>query len=519
MRDILIGIDAGTSVIKSVAFDLKGRQIAAAAVPNSYETVGRTGAVQDMARTWADTARTLSELASKVENLGARVAAIAVTGQGDGTWLIDKAGDPVGKGWLWLDARAGDTVSRLRLEGGDAERFSHTGSGLAACQQGSQIRWMLDEAPEMLEGAVTGFHCKDWLYFKLTGIRATDPSEACFTFGDFRKRAYSQTVIDILGLQGQDHLLPEIVDGAVTHHGLSESAAALTGLVAGTPVVLGYVDVVCTSLGAGLYDPGTDTGCSIIGSTGMHMRLATSPDDVRLNDDLTGYTMCMPIPGVYAQMQSNMAATLNIDWILSVAGGLLKGMGVEKTKAELLAQMEVWLAEANDRPPIFHPYISEAGERGPFVDATARASFIGLTVSSGFPDMVRAVFDGLALASRDCYLAMGPLPQRVRLTGGAARSASLRRILGGALGASIQTSEREEAGAAGAAMIAAVSLGLYGSMAECIKEWVTPCQRPAEPADHKLSRYFDSVFPAYRQSREALRPVWETMTKQQDKVQ
>ncbi|WP_312410176.1 FGGY family carbohydrate kinase, partial [Shinella sp.] len=80
MRDILIGIDAGTSVIKSVAFDLKGRQIAAAAVPNSYETVGRTGAVQDMARTWADTARTLSELAGEVENLGARVAAIAVTG-------------------------------------------------------------------------------------------------------------------------------------------------------------------------------------------------------------------------------------------------------------------------------------------------------------------------------------------------------------------------------------------------------------------------------------------------------
>ncbi|WLS00256.1 FGGY-family carbohydrate kinase [Shinella sumterensis] len=519
MRDILIGIDAGTSVIKSVAFDLKGRQIAAAAVPNSYETVGRTGAVQDMTRTWADTARTLSELSGKIENLGARVVAIAVTGQGDGTWLIDKAGDPVGKGWLWLDARAGDTVLRLRDEGGDAERFSHTGSGLAACQQGSQLRWMLDAAPEMLEGAATGFHCKDWLYFKLTGIRATDPSEACFTFGDFRTRAYSETVIDVLGLRGQKYLLPDIVDGAVTHHGLSESAAALTGLVAGTPIVLGYVDVVCTSLGAGLYDPGSDTGCSIIGSTGMHMRLATSPEDVRLNDDLTGYTMCMPIPGVYAQMQSNMAATLNIDWILSVAGGLLKSMGVEKTKAELLAQMEVWLAEANDRPPIFHPYISEAGERGPFVDASARASFIGLTVSSGFPDMVRAVFDGLALAARDCYLAMGPLPQRVRLTGGAARSAALRRILGGALGASIQTSEREEAGAAGAAMIAAVSLGLYGSMAECIQEWVTPCQRPAEPADEKLSRHFDAVFPAYRQSREVLRPVWETMTKQQDKVQ
>ncbi len=139
---------------------------------------------------------------------------------------------------------------------------------------GSQLRWILDNEPAMLNGATTGFHCKDWLYFKLTGKRATDPSEAVFTFGDFRTRQYSDDVIEFLDLEKQRHLLPEIVDGAVTQHALSESAAALTGLVAGTPVVLGYVDVVCTSIGAGLYEPGTDTGCSIIGSTGMHMRLA-----------------------------------------------------------------------------------------------------------------------------------------------------------------------------------------------------------------------------------------------------
>lgn len=518
MRDVLIGIDAGTSVIKSVAFDLGGRQIASAAIPNSYEKVGRTGAVQDMDRTWADTTRTLADLAGKVDNLASRVVAIAVTGQGDGTWLIDGKGEPVDKGWLWLDARAGDIVARLRGESGDVERFSHTASGLAACQQGPQLLWMRKEAPEVLARATTGFHCKDWLYFKLTGMRATDPSEAVFTFGDFRKRAYSDTVIDFLGLEEQRRLLPRIVDGADTQHPLSQGAAALTGLPAGTPVVLGYVDVACTCLGAGLYDLETETGCSIVGSTGMHMRLARSPQDVRLNDDRTGYTMCLPAPGVYAQMQSNMAATLNIDWILSLAGGLLKSMGVEKSKAELLEQMEVWLGEAKTRPPLFHPYISEAGERGPFVDATARASFIGLTATHAFPDMVRAVFDGLVLAARDCYVAMGPLPRQVRLTGGAARSASLRRILGGALGAAIQTSEREEAGAAGAAMIAAVSLGVYGSMEDCVKEWVTPCLRAAEPVDEALARHFEAVFPAYQQSRKALQPVWETITRQQDMV-
>lgn len=512
MRDILIGIDAGTSVIKSVAFELGGRQLAMAAVTNTYEAVGRTGSVQDLDRTWADTVTTLTELSAKIDGLADRVAAIAVTGQGDGTWMIDKAGEPIGKGWLWLDARAGDTVERLRGDSGDVERFASTGSGLAACQQGAQLRWMSDNAPEMLSGVATTFHCKDWLYFKLTQMRATDPSEANFTFGNFRTRDYNDDVIRFLGLQKLKHFLPEIVDGATSHHLLSKEAAAATGLPTGTPVVLGYVDVVCTALGAGLYDPGTDTGCSIIGSTGMHMRLATSAGDVRLNRDLTGYTMCMPVAGTYAQMQSNMAATLNIDWILSVAGGLLKGMGVEKTKSELLSHVDGWLAEAKDTSLLFQPYISEAGERGPFVDASARASFVGLSITHGFGDMVKAVFDGLAMAARDCYAEMGPLPGRIRLTGGAARSASLRRILGGALGASVQTSEREEAGAAGAAMIAAVSLGIYPSMADCVRDWVSPHQRSAEPADEALARRYDGLFPSYQQSRIALRPVWHALS-------
>ncbi|WP_104663015.1 FGGY-family carbohydrate kinase [Ensifer adhaerens] len=512
MRDILIGIDAGTSVIKSVAFDLTGRQLAMAALPNAYEAVGRAGSVQDLERTWADAATTLKQLSDKIENLAGRVASIAVTGQGDGTWMIDKAGVPVGKGWLWLDARAGETVERLRADSGDIARFESTGSGLAACQQGPQLRWICDHAPEMLSGVATTFHCKDWLYFRLTGKRATDPSEANFSFGNFRTRTYNDDVIAFLGLEKLKHVLPEIVDGATTHHSLSAQAAKATGLTEGTPIVLGYVDVVCTALGAGLYDPGTDTGCSIIGSTGMHMRLANGADDVRLNRDLTGYTMCMPIPGAYAQMQSNMAATLNIDWILSVGSGLLKGMGVEKSKNELLAYVDGWLADARDTSLIFQPYISEAGERGPFVDASARASFVGLSVAHGFPDMVKAVFDGLAMAARDCYAEMGPLPSRIRLTGGAARSASLRRILGAALGASVQTSEREEAGAAGAAMIAAVSLGIYPSMADCLGDWVTPYQRPAEAADPGLARRFDELFPAYQQSRKALRPVWHALS-------
>ncbi len=515
--DLLIGIDAGTSVIKSIAFDLKGTQIAVAALPNRYETIPGGGAEQDLARTWADAATTLRQLADKVPDLARRTVAIAVTGQGDGTWLIDRDGEPVGKGWLWLDARAADIVEDIRARPQDRQRFEKTGTGLAACQQGPQLRLIEKTAPERLARAATAFHCKDWLYFRLTGERATDPSEGCFSFGDFSARRYSDEVIDVLGLTHLGRLLPDIVDGASRSAPLSAAAAGMTGLHAGTPVVLGYVDVACTALGAGLYDPAAKPGCSIVGSTGMHMRLAIGADDVWLNEGRTGYTMCMPAPGVYTQMQSNMAATLNIDWVLGLAAGILASQGITRTSAEMIPLIDEWIATSAPAALLYQPYVSEAGERGPFVDANARAGFIGISSRHGYGDLVRAVFEGLAFASRDCYAAMGPLPREVRLTGGAARSAALRKILGAALGARVRTSKREEAGAAGAAMIAAVSIGLYPSMDACVAEWVSPLLGPAETADAALAGIYEESYPAYAQAWAALRPVWRTMANGREK--
>ena len=111
--DVIIGIDAGTSVIKSVAFSMQGRQLGVAATANSYTTLKNGGVEQDMARTWKDAAQTLRDLADKVDNLNSRVIAIAVTGQGDGMWLIDKEGEPVAPAWLWLDSRAAARAGQL----------------------------------------------------------------------------------------------------------------------------------------------------------------------------------------------------------------------------------------------------------------------------------------------------------------------------------------------------------------------------------------------------------------------
>jgi erythritol kinase (D-erythritol 1-phosphate-forming) len=127
---IFIGIDAGTSVMKSVAFSTDGRQLAVAAVPNHYVTLADGGVEQDMARTWADAAATLKQLTEKIPNLASRLIAISVTAQGDGMWLIDKQGDPVGPATIWLDNRAASIVEDYVKTDAYAGHYARTGTGL-----------------------------------------------------------------------------------------------------------------------------------------------------------------------------------------------------------------------------------------------------------------------------------------------------------------------------------------------------------------------------------------------------
>lgn len=508
--DILIGIDSGTSVIKAVAFDLRGHQLASFAVPNRYQTGADGTATQDMAATWDDCAAALRGLGNHVPDLAQRTAALAVTGQGDGTWLAGPGNHPVADAWLWLDARAAPTVRKLAASPHNRARFEATGTGLNTCQQGSQMAHMAAHHPDLLAAAEVALHCKDWLYLNLTGVRATDPSEASFTFGNFRSRAYDAAVIDALGLTAHNRLLPPIIDGTQITHPLTAEAATATGLRAGTPVALGYVDMVMTALGAGVAGGTGDVACSTVGSTGVHMR-AVRWQDVHLNAEGTGYVICLPIPGIVTQVQTNMAATLNIDWVLGLAADVLRDFGQTPSHKDLVARIDGWLAQSRPGQILYHPYISEAGERGPFVNADARAGFTGLSMAHGYPDLVRAVAEGLGMAMRDCYAAMGALPGELRLTGGAARSPALRAILGAAIHAPVRVSARDEAGAAGAAMMAAVAIGAYPDMQACIADWVTPLLGAAEPPDPALIAAFDCLYPAYLAARQALPPAWDAL--------
>ena len=514
---ILLALDSGTSLVKAVAFAASGQVRAVASRPNLVAMLPGAGAEQDMARSWDDAAQVLSELMAQLD--GCEIAGLAVTGQGDGTWLVDQGGEPVGPAWLWLDARAAGIVAHLRESGAARAAFAYTGTGLNACQQSAQLLWMQQHRPEQLAASAHALHCKEWLYLKLTGTVAADVSEACFTWGDFRTRDYRHDVMDALGAQPLARLLPPILDGTQTHHRLHEAAARRTGLPLGLPVVLASVDVVCTALGAGLYG-GHETGVSILGSTGMHLRLAPDPAHVAPAADMTGYCMVFPVPGHVMQAQTMMAATLNFDWLAGLVGESAALLGAPPPERHVtLRALDRAVTGARPGAAIYHPFISSSGERGPFIDPYARASLLGFDQSAGLAELARGVYEGIGLASRDCYMALGGAPAEVRVTGGAARSQPMRAILAACLDRPVRGAAQAEAGAAGAAMIAAVCLGMYPDMASCAAEWLGGDPGEVERPDAGLARLYEHLFPVYREGCTALPGVWRHLHRVREGMQ
>ena len=203
-----------------------------------------------------------------------------------------------------------------------------------------------------------------------------------------------------------------------------------------------------------------------------------------------------------------MASTLNIDWMLDLGLDILKSQGIERSRADLRRTFDEKILNATPASSIYHPYISHAGERGPFLDAKARAMFTGLQLGAGFAELMRSVYEGLCFAARDCYSVMGGSPAEVRITGGAAHSKALRVMLASILKSDISVVSREEAGAAGTAMIAAVQQKIYPNMSTCVDQWVTPLIGPITSSDAGLAKTYDGAFSIYKETREVMRPIW-----------
>jgi erythritol kinase len=463
--DILIGLDIGTASVEAVAFTPDGHQLARVPAPaGGRQALASGGVEREVGESWRAAATALRQLVQTVPQLAARAVALAITGSAGGTCLIDDDGDPVAPACLPHDTCAAQVVARWRQDGRAHRIREITGSPLDASLHGVGLAWLAEHRPEALDRAASALAAKDCVYFFCTGERATDPAAAAAAFGDWRTGAYEARVLELLGLHHAAHLLPEIVDGTSHHGELTTAAAAATGLIAGTPVILAPVDTVAIALALGLGGSDLAPGATVLGATNTHLR---AYGDLAAAEAVAGQVAIMPLPlsgrwlGLVRQ-----SGTANVDWLIGMAEQLLVDAGlIGLARAELRATLERRAAEAAPETLRYRPFTGEA---------SAQAAFDGLSSDTTFFHLLRAIYQGLGLAARDGYAALGWQPTEVRVADAGAAGPLARAALAACLGAPLRTIGCEAPAAAGAALVAAVSLGHYRDVVDGFAEWVEP---------------------------------------------
>lgn len=499
----LLGIDAGTSVIKAALIDREGREQATVAYPTTIRSPLPDRSEASHIEFWELTAQAIRDVLAKAGITGEQVAGVGLSGNMVGAWLIDAQGEPVRDAILWNDGRTQALIDRLSIEhpGFMSEIFVSSGSVM---QQGCTlpvVRWLSDHEPQSLARAAYVLCCKDWLRFKLTGAISTDISESSVMPGDIRARNYNEAMFDLLGVRPYRHLFPPVADSQTIAGHIHAEAGAQTGLKIGTPVVIGAGDVPSSTIGAGAVEAGVAS--IILGTTCLSCLTVAAPS---FEPPDVGLLFVMP-GGNWLRVMANVAGTTNLDWFINQF--FAAEQAASTSTADLFQALEtiVEKSPSGANGVIYLPYLSPVGVIAPFVEAGARAQFCGLLPHHTRGDLLRAVYEGVALAIRDCYDVMGKPITEVRLSGGGAKSRIWGQMIADALGARVIVPEGAEFGAKGAALLAGVGLGWYASVEEAALSTSRPL-RVYEP-DARRKPVYDALYHNYRSTREALAAMWK----------
>lgn len=495
----LLGIDAGTSRIKTVAYDTAGHRLEQASEPVRNYAPKPGQSEQDMTETYDRVAATIEQVC---DCLDAEVGAVGVTGQGGGCWLIDEEGNPVRNAILWNDGRAADIIDTWREDGTYRAYFDRLGDGPFPGMAVPILSWLDANEPNALATARTAFACKDWIRFRLTDRIGSDHSDASLLHFAPQTGSFDRSIATLADVPALPTLEPTVHSPTTVVGAVTESAAAETGLPVGTPVVTGCMDVVATALGSGAANE--TIGSAIVGTTLQTQMLTREPAIV---GPPVGYTLALGIDGMGLRAMGAMVGTGNLEWARTEIAGDATFEAVERT--------------ARSAPPgsggvLYHPYLSEAGEKAPFVDPNARAQFIGVSSDHGRQHLVRAVYEGVALAVRDCCEHLPDSPSCVAVAGGGSHSPLWCELFAHCLDTEISVPAGDEPGARGAAMLAAVGTDTFPDVETAVGTFtsIDTYYRP----DASLTGVYDALYEYYRTAVEAMGPVWETRSRTLERI-
>lgn len=471
---VLVAVDLGTSAAKAAVLAPDGRLRGFARVPYELLLDGSPGrAEQHPEAWWAGLVRGVGIAGAQATGDGpVEPVAICVVGQGPTLVATAADGRALAPAITWLDRRAG----------------AETAAAAAAVGRQGWVVGLLGRArllaalrPDVVEGAAWLLAAWDHAALRLTGVAAAalqDPAEAI-------------TAVEARAAGLDERIAPPSIRAGTMIGRLLAGPAAELGLPRGLPVVAGANDAIATFLGAGLTEAGQaiDTG-GTSGGFGLYVdgHVAAPPL----------WTGPAPLPGLHYVGGAMAGTGKALDWL---AGDVL---GASTPLAELLAEAATTPVGAGGL--LFLPYL--AGERWPLHDPAARGAFVGLTLRHRRAHLVRAVLEAAAFALSHVAapaVAAGLPFRELRVTGGTAASRLWNQVKADVVGVEVAVPRVAEASVAGAAILAAVGLGLVADERAGIEALVRVAERLApDPAARAV---YERLAPEYEELHARLAPT------------
>jgi len=473
-----LGIDLGTSAVKTVLVDDAQRVIASQSRPLTISSPRAGYSEQDPVQ-WIDaTFATLDALKASHGKELAAVKGIGLSGQMHGATLLDASSRPLRPCILWNDGRSA-AECRVLEQRWPALR-TITGNKAMPGFTAPKLLWIAAHEPEIFAATKLVVLPKAYLRLVLSGEAIEDVSDASGTLWlDAARRDWSDAALAATGLSRDQ--MPRLVEGCAPATTLRGELARRWGMTKPPVIAGGAGDNPAGAVGIGAVQPGT--AFVTLGTSGA---LLVPTSTIAANPDRAVHTFCHAIPGMWIQAGAILSAASCLAWAARLFG---------VTEAELLAPL-------GSRPRVpspvsFLPYL--AGERTPHDDPVVRGMLDGLSHGTDRDTIVQAVLEGVAFALADCRDALagaGIAIAEADVIGGGSRSSFWLSVLANVLNVPVHRFAGGETGAA----FGAARLGRLAVTGEAI---ATVCTRPQrvetfEP-DSGLTDAYAERLPAWRE--------------------
>lgn len=507
MSRYILAHDLGTSGNKATLFSEEGVLLGSEVFAYDTHYFHDTWVEQNAWDWWEAVCKTTAGLISRTGVAKEDIKAVSFSGQMMGCLCVDRKGNPLRPSIIWADQRAKRQAAQIGEKISQWDFYHIVGHPNTASYGIQKLMWIRDNEPYIYEQTYKTLNAKDFIVLRLTGNFYTEYSDGnstgCFDLQRFR---WSEEILSYAGIEMDK--LPELKPSTFVAGGVTMEAAGATGLMPGTPVILGGGDGVASNVGAGSIVPGRTYSCM-----GTSAWITTTSEKPIFDEKMRTVTWAHIVPGLYAPNGTMQYAGGAYSWLKDTVCKMeCYDAGVNGKSPYEYMNEQIQSAPAGANGLIFLPYL--LGERAPRWNPDARGAFIGIKPETTRSDLLRSVLEGVTLNLSICLDVLRTQADidEILVIGGGAKGAVWRQIMADIYGARIKVPALlEEAGSMGAAVTGGVGAGIFKDFT-AIEKFID-IEAVHNPAPESKARYA----PVKEMFDECYFALEEVFTKMSDK--